>query len=241
MSGNSFETFGPPHVAVMALTAAAAAGLPVWARRARSAKLTRGICWAIAVVLLANEFVSYGCGLAAGPAADFIRNSLPLHICTTAAFLVAYTLWKRNQYVYEIAYFWALAGTLNAIITPNLSAGFPSYWFFEFFITHCGIVVGVLFATFGLGMRPARGAVLRVFVVTNLYMAVVAGANWSLGANYMFLREPPAGASPFFFLPWPWYILFLEAVGLAFALLLYMPFAISNRFRRHCSKVHHCS
>jgi len=56
-----------------------------------------------------------------------------------------------------------------------------------------------------------------------------AVADAALGANYMFLCAPPRGASPFFFLPWPWYIPALEAVGVAVTLLLFLPFAIARR------------
>ena len=230
-ASNSFETFATPHVAAMVLTAAAAGALPLWARKVDSAKLTRRICLAIALGLLGNEFIFYGHALATQPLKEFARASLPIHICGAAVFLTAWTLWKRSQYVYEIAYFWGLAGTLQAVLTPNLTEGFPTYRFFQFFLAHGGIVVGVVFATWGLKMRPARGAVLRVFVITNLYTALVAGANWALGANYMFLCAPPLGESPFFFLPWPWYILFLEFVALGLALLLCLPFALGDRLR----------
>jgi len=230
--GNSFRTFAPPHVAAVFLTAAAAVALSLWARKTQSAKVPQAIRWAIALGLLGNEFLFYGYVLATEPLKEFARASLPIHICGAAVFLTAWTLWKRSQYVYEIAYFWGLAGTLQAVLTPNLTEGFPAYRFFQYFLAHGGIVVGVVFATWGLKMRPARGAVLRVFVITNLYTGLVAGANGALGANYMFLCAPPLGESPFFFLPWPWYILFLEFVGLGLVLLLYLPFALGDRLRR---------
>ena len=226
---NSFQTFGLPHVAVMALTAVLAVGVAGWARRAGSGRRVRGVCLVLAGVLVANELLYLAYGLAVAPLEEWARRFLPLHVCGVAIFLTAWTLVKRSQYVYEIAYFWGLGGSLQAVLTPNLVVGFPSYWFFQFFITHCVIVVSVLFATLAMKMRPAPGAVRRVFVVTNLYLAVVAGVNWLLGSNYMFLRAPPRGASPFFFLPWPWYILFLEAAGLGIVWALYLPFAIARR------------
>jgi hypothetical integral membrane protein (TIGR02206 family) len=146
-----------------------------------------------------------------------------------AVYLTAWTLLRPNCYVFEVTYYWGLAGTVQALLTPNLQNDFPTYWFFVYFITHGGIVVGVLFATLALKMRPGKGSILRVFVITNLYMVVTAGANWLLGANYMFLSAPPRGASPFFFFPWPWYIVFLELVAVVFITLLYLPFFLSDR------------
>jgi len=230
-AGNSFRAFGLPHLAAVALTAGLAVGLVVWARKAGSDRLARWIGRTLAVAMVANELIYQAYGLSIVPLAEFARQFLPLHVCGVAIFLTAWTLWRPNRYVYEIAYFWALGGSVQALLTPSLAEGgaFPSYWFFAFFSGHALTVAGVVFATWGLRMRPGRGAVLRVVVVTNVYLLAVAGVNWLLGANYMFLCQPPEGMSPFFFLPWPWYIILLELVGLALVLLLCLPFVVSDR------------
>lgn len=230
-AAETFQTFGPPHLVAMALAAAACVTLPVLVRKAGSAGLARAVCRAIALVLVGNELIHLGYGLLTLPLAEFAREFLPVHVCDAAVFVAAWMLWTRNQQAYEIAYFWGLAGTLQAILTPDLAEPFPTYWFFRYFLAHGGIVIAALLATWGLRMRPRRGAVLRIFVLSNLYMGAVALIDWLLGANYMFLREPPAGKSPFFFLPWPWYIPFLEAVGLALVVLLYLPFVLADRLR----------
>ena len=231
-AGNPFVTFGPAHLAAMALTAILAAGLPAWARRAGSPKAVRAVGLAIGLILVANELAYYAYGLATVSLLEFAREKLPLHVCDVAVYLIAWTLWKRNRRLFEVAYFWGLGGTLQAVLTPNVLEGFPSYEFFRFFINHGGIVVAVLYAALALRMRPRKGCVLRLFVITNLYMVFVAGVNLLVGSNYMFLCKPPAGQSPFFFLPWPWYIVFIELVGVAFVVLLYLPFAIGDRARR---------
>ena len=74
---------------------------------------------------------------------------------------VATLLWK-NRRAYEIAYFWGLVGASNAVITPGgLYAGFPEYRFFQYFIAHSGIVLGCIFATWGLGLRPTLAGLIR--------------------------------------------------------------------------------
>jgi hypothetical integral membrane protein (TIGR02206 family) len=161
-----------------------------------------------------------------------LEQGLPLHVCAAGLYLTAWVLIRPSQIGYETAYYWGLGGTLQAIITPNLMYAFPHIRFFQFFLTHGGIVAGVLVATFVMKMRPGRGSILRTFILTHVLMLVAGAANWGLGANYMFLREPPVGESLFFFLPWPWYILFLEPVGLAFCMILYAPFWLADRARR---------
>lgn len=229
----AFATFGPVHLAVIAVVVLMAVGLPLWARR--SARVRLALRWVLGVLVPANEIVLWGYVLATLSPAVLLTGFLPLHVCPAAAFLIAWTLWRRTQWTYELAYYWGLTGTVQGLATPNLQGDdFASYWFVQFFISHGGTVTAVLLATVAMGLRPRRGSWWCVWLWTNVYAAGVAVLTWLLGpeANYMFLRRPPGGASPFFFLPWPWYILFLEAVALALFALAYLPPALLDRGRR---------
>lgn len=221
---NSFQTFSPTHLGAMAVLALLCVAVCLAGRHARSAATRRRIGYGIAIILLANELVFYAQGLLTRPLSEFLAHFLPIHICGVAVYLVVLTLWRRGQSVYEVAYFWGLAGTAQAILTPNITSDFPTYQFMQYFLTHGGIVIGAVYATWALGMRPQQGSVLRVFLLTNLYAVAIGLVNWATGWNYMFLREPPMGHSPFFFLPWPWYILFIDCAALAMLALLYLPF-----------------
>ena len=50
---------------------------------------------------------------------------LPLHICDLAILAVAFSLFKHQQFIWELAYFWGLGGTLQAVLTPELTVTFP--------------------------------------------------------------------------------------------------------------------
>jgi len=228
---SAFQTFGPAHLAAIGLTAVLAIALSLGVRRTRSAGARRAICGALAATLVVNELGWYAYRFATDGAAVAAREALPVHLCGVAVFLTAWTLVRPNRAVYEVAYYWGLAGTVQAILTPNLSQGFPSYQFVQYFVCHSGIVVGVLVATWGLRLRPGRGSLWRVFGLTALWAAVVAGFNLLIDANYMFLCRPPEGQSPFFFLAWPWYLAFLAGLGLALFALLYLPFVVADRLR----------
>lgn len=231
----SFEFMHLPHVVAMAAIAVVAVGLCVVVRNLRGPGLARGIAWAIAAAVLLNELVCWVWALNMVSVQEFARRYLPLHICGAAVFLTAVVLIIRSQFLYEIVYFWALGGTVQAIVTPDLTAAFPGYRFFQYFTSHGCVVVGVVFATWGMGMRPGKGSVWRVYFFTVACTAAVGAIDWLLDANYMFLCEPAGGASPFFFLPWPWYIAVIAGVGLGVFWLLYLPFAIRRRqSRQHC-------
>jgi hypothetical integral membrane protein (TIGR02206 family) len=230
MTLTEFQFLGIPHITAMILTIILPVALAAVVRKADSPKVTRTLCYLLGATLLANEVGHWGYRLATVPDFnDILRKYLSLHICGLAVFATALALLFRHQILYETAYFWGLVGTLNAIITPGgLEVGFPKYRFFQYFIAHSGIVVGVLFATLGLRMRPTLRSLFRSFLILNVYMVAIAGINLLLRANYMFICKPPDTESPFFFAPWPWYIPILDGVTFVLFFIAYSPFLISD-------------
>ena len=221
---SQFEFLGPAHIVALSLTLLLPIVLSVIARRYHHTAAPISI--AFAAVLLVNEVAHWIWRLATSSVEDFLRLNLPLHVCGVAVFAVMVALVFRKRIAYEIAWFWGLAGTANALITPQLEVGFPEYRFFQYFITHGGIVAGALFATWGLGMRPTGVSVFRAFVLLHVLCVVAFSVNLALGSNYMFLMAPPVTQSPFFFAPWPWYIPILDAFALVLFGLLLLPFLI---------------
>lgn len=218
-----FQLFGTPHIVVMAATVAVPVALSLTVRRLDSERATRVVCVVFAAVMLVNQAVYWWYRFATVGAETFVREHLPLHVCGMTVLLSAATLLWRRRWTYELLYFWGLAGATNAMVTPELAEGFPHYVFFQYFISHGGIVAAAVFATWGLGMRPTLRSLVRAFVAMNVVAALVACVNLLLDSNYMYLCEVPDTASPFLFLPWPWYILWLEVLALGFFGVLYLP------------------
>ena len=224
-----FDLFGFAHIVVIVLAVAVPAVLAVFVKRADSERVTRAVSVTLALVILVNQIV-YWCYRFVTEGGDvFVREHLPLHLCGITILLSVATLLFRRQRIYELTYFWGLAGATNAIVTPELTEGFPEYMFFQYFISHAGIVGAALFATWGLGMRPTFRSLVRAFVLLNALAVPVTVVNLALNSNYMYLCEPPVTASPFLFLPWPWYLLIIEVLGLTFFALLYLPVHLRSR------------
>ena len=232
MPTSEFQFLGVPHIIALALTIALPIALSVLVRRADSSVVANVVCYLLAAILIANEIGVWIYRAATVQSFSvFVQSHLPLHICGVALFVVVLALLRRNQTLYEIGYFWGIVGTLNAVLTPQLEVGFPHYRFFQYFTIHGGIVVSVLFATWGLRMRPTLKGLLHSFLLVNLYMVVIAGVNLLLKSNYMFICEPPNTKSPFFFAPWPWYIPIVDAVAFVLFFLVYSPFLIGDWLR----------
>ncbi len=225
MPSSQFEFFGFAHIAAMGVILVVPIVLTVVVRWLDSERATQAICYAFAGVIALNEVLNWSYRIATVGVHEFVREYMPLHVCGITVFAAVVTLVFRRQTAYEIAYFWGLVGATNAVVTPQLDIGYPQYRFFQYFIVHGGIVAAALFATWGLGMRPTARSILRVFVLLNVLAVVLIGVNLMLGSNYMFLCQPPVTKSPFFFLPWPWYLLFLDGVALVLFYVLFIPFS----------------
>lgn len=159
------------------------------------------------------------------------RSSLPLDLCDVALVIAAVATWRPTWRLgVELTYFWGLAGTLQAVVTPDLTTPFPDVEFFLFVVGHIGIVIAAMYLVVGLRIEPRRGSVLRVFAITVAYTGVVALVDRALGANYMYLARLPGRASLLSVLgPWPWYLLSAAGVALVLFAILDAPFRLRGQ------------
>jgi hypothetical integral membrane protein (TIGR02206 family) len=162
--------------------------------------------------------------------------ALPLQLCDWALAATAASLWWRWRAGFDVAYFWGIGGTLQAILTPALTS--DAHWFriFGFFFIHAGIVAGVLHLVITPGFRPEwPRSIVRTVVVSEIYLLLALGANALTGGNYGFLaRRPEQRTLLDFFSDTPWiYVMQLNAVALLAFGFLYLPWAIADMRRKH--------
>jgi hypothetical integral membrane protein (TIGR02206 family) len=218
------------YVVVVVLGAVVCVALCVEGRR-HPGTWTRTAARAVGAVLAADA-LSYIVALVVQGTFS-ARTSLPLALCNMAAIVAAIACWWRVPVTVELTYFWGLAGTLQAVITPDLNAGFPHLVFFQYTAGHLGIVTAALFLVVGMRITPRPKAVPRVLGITVAYSALVGLVDATSGANYMFLRSPPSNWTLLRVLgPWPWYVLSATGVALVLLIALDVPFWAARRAER---------
>jgi hypothetical integral membrane protein (TIGR02206 family) len=154
-------------------------------------------------------------------------SSLPLDLCDFTCFVAALACWTQLALLVELTWFWGLAGTLQAIITPDQYTPFPYLSFDNYVVEHLAIVVAALYLVIGLRNYPRRGAVKRVFAISVGYAGVCAIIDAATGGDYLYLRHPPPSFSLLNVLgPWPWYIVSSAGMALVLFVLLDLPFRI---------------
>ena len=234
MASQSFELFGASHLATLVVIAAVAIVLPLAVRRLAPHQ-ARHVAYLLAALLLGQEAIDLWRQIDArnlSPAA-----LLPLHLCTLAVYLTAWTLVTRSYRTYEVVYFWGLGGTMQAMLTPDLTARFPDPTYLRFFAAHGLVIVGVMYLTITYRLRPYAVSIPRVAAITAALAGIVFTINLWLDTNFLYLMAKPAQPSLLdWFGPWPWYLIGLVIAGLASLFVWYLPFLVLDLWRRRRRK-----
>lgn len=219
------------QLAFIIFTVAGPLLLWILSRHLDSPRFSSGICWFFAVSLVAAKLFTMICVIREGDfTADF---ALPMHLCDWALIVSVPALVLRRQLCFELAYFWGIAGTAQALITPALDS--HEFWrVFAFFTVHSVIPAGVLWLIFDFKLRPQRGALWRVMLCSQVYLVSALAVNALTGGNYGFLSDRPPIHSllDFFTDPAGWkrvlYVLEMDLAALILFIVLDLPWRISR-------------
>jgi hypothetical integral membrane protein (TIGR02206 family) len=227
-TGAPFQPFAPPHLIAILTVIAINVLLVAFLRRPHPPQRLTQIRYALIVLSILNLLAWQLWQLAVGVWS--IAASLPLQLCTLAGVLsIPLLIWKPYR-LYELLYFWGLAGSGHALLTPDLQIyGFPHFLFWQFFCDHGTNITVVLFLTVSEGYRPHWRSIGWTVLITSSYMLVIGLVNWLSGGNYLYLARKPASPTLIDYLgSWPWYILGLELVDVLSCIVCYLPFAIRD-------------
>ena len=220
-----FHAFSLQHWITLALGALALAALVVAGKRGGNSRRI-----ATGVLAFANLTV-YPLGVAAWRSLGeplALDKFVPLHLCDLAAIIAGFALLTRCRLLCTLTYFWGLAATSQALLTPALTVAFPSPPFVVFFVQHFAVVGAALYLVLVDGWRPLpplwRGPG-EAFGWGLVYLGMVMCVNRVLGSNFGFATHPPDNPSLLDHLgPWPWYLVSSLGIAIVLFLLLALPF-----------------
>jgi hypothetical integral membrane protein (TIGR02206 family) len=228
-----FQPYGLPHLTVIFLTIVLPFALAAIVWRTKSSRAEKAIVGILSAILVLN-YVVYLIFIRSRGTASW-QQMLPMQLCDWGMVVVIVAMCTGNQRWFEVAYFWGIGGTLQAVLTPNLRFGFPDWRFISFFTSHCAIIVGVVFLMLTRQYRPYLMSIVRVFLWSEFYFVVTFITDKLTGFNYGFLLHKPEAFSILSFLSdsEPLYLLQMHGLALSFFLGLYVPFAIYDLVRRN--------
>jgi len=220
-----FHPFTAPHFVALGIGAVVATCIIAAGRRGNSSRK-------IATALLAFLNLSaYPLGQAAWLSMNekkSLSHTLPFHLCDIAAITAGFALLTRRPLLCALTYFWGLAATLQGLLTPAITIGFPHWPFIMFFVHHFAVVTAALYLPIVEGWRPKIPmwkSPVEIYGCSVIYLVFAMTANRLLGSNFGFASHPPENPSLIDHLgPWPNYLFALQLIALTFFFLLTLPF-----------------
>jgi hypothetical integral membrane protein (TIGR02206 family) len=226
-----FRPFSATHAAVLLLFAAATALLIRYGRRRRGTAALLRLERRLGGALLLLWVVGNGWWLLP-PRFDPAR-SLPLQVCDVTSLAAAVVLIAPVRFARAVLYFWGIALSIQALITPDLGGGVTTAAFWLFWIAHASAVAIAVYDVAARGFRPTWRDYLVAAGAAAAYLVVVLAINLAFGFNYGYVgRATPGQPSLIDFLgPWPERVVVIAALVAAVMALLVLPWELARRAR----------
>lgn len=162
-------------------------------------------------------------------------DHLPITVCGWVAVFGSYMVIGKSQTLFDICYFWALAGSIFALITPTVISytGPTRFRYYQFWAEHLVCYVAIFYMIFVHKMRPTIKSFIKAYVGIIALAGIAYYANRLIGpgANYLFMARPEDTPSILDILP-PNFALRLLVMASAITLLFvlaYLPWYIKDR------------
>jgi hypothetical integral membrane protein (TIGR02206 family) len=150
-----------------------------------------------------------------------IQDFLPLHLCNISYFICILVLLNKKQWMYEWTLLLAMPSALNALITPELIWGSSNWHIFEYYFMHGILILVPLYLMFIMNYKLRIFSWWKTFLRAQIVFVIVYSLNLILDTNYMFLLSKPEVNNPFIIGDWPFYIIFIQIIGLLHIVVIY--------------------
>lgn len=204
LATNAFETFGTSHLVMLVVFILGIWPVVVLGRRVRGtsqelrvSRVYAGLIPCFTIPLQVIDFL---------PGNYDLQTTLPLQLCDFAWIAAVVALWTHRPTPVALTYYWGLALTTQALITPALNLDFPDPKFIAYWGMHLLIVWAAVFLTWGLGLHPTWRDYGRTVAITSAWAVTVFCFNVVVGTNYGFLNHKPATSILDLLGPWPLYV-----------------------------------
>jgi len=132
-------------------------------------------------------------------------DHLPISVCGWAVVFCSYMVIGKSQTLFDISYFWLLAGSIFALITPTVITytGPTRFRFYQFWLEHTLGYVAIFYMIFVHKMRPTIKSAIKSYVALVILAVIAYFSNVIIGpgANYLFMARPESTPSILDILP----------------------------------------
>ena len=201
----------------------------------REMKCERYFRYVLAFMLIVSEMSYYWRLIAIPSLGPNPVDHLPITVCGWVAVFSSFMVIGKSQTLFDISYFWALCGSIFALITPTVITytGPTRFRYYQFWAEHLLGYVAVFYMIFVHKMRPTIRSAVKAYVGLVALAVIAYWANQLIGpgANYLFMARPEDTPSILDILP-PNFALRIAIMALAITALFavaYLPWYLKDR------------
>ena len=230
-----FENFTFAHLAPILVAAALITLIYLYRDKLAACKNEHRFRYAIAFIMIISEMSYYWRLVGIPELGPNPMDHLPIFVCGWAVIFGSYMIVGKNQYLFDICYFWALCGTIFALMTPTVLsyAGPTRFRYYQFWTEHLIGYIGIFYLIFVHKMRPNIRSMVRSYVWLAILAVIAYIANTVIGpgANYLFMARPESTPSVLDILPanFALRLLIMAAVVTALFFVAYLPWYLIDR------------
>lgn len=231
----TFRAFTATHAAALGVIALLTAVSIALRRRAPPALPPLPAERVVGFAYLATWSVTY-LWLLSPPLRD-VAKTLPLQLCHLTAAAAALLLVTGAPRLRPIVYFWGIALSTQALITPALYEGPALYPFWFFWATH-GLIAGVAaYDVLARGYRPDWRGYRQACIAAALYVALVLPLDIAFGWNYGFVgpSKPEVRTIVDLLGPWPERLALITLIAAGAMMLVVLPWELARAHPRRRS------
>lgn len=233
-----FENFTLAHFAPIIVAAALIFLIYHYRGRLASCKNEPCFRYAIAYIMIIAEMSYYWRLISIPSLCPNATDHLPITVCGWVAIFGSFMMIGKSQYLFDICYFWALCGTIFALITPTVISytGPTRFRYYQFWAEHLIGYIGIFYLIFVHKMRPTFRSLIRSWSWLAVLAAIAYTANQLIGpgANYLFMAKPEDTPSILDILPANFALRLLIMGGVVSALFFaaYLPWYLIDKKQR---------
>lgn len=227
VSNNTFLAWNTEHLAWLSYAILSTLFWIGWGRKAHTQSKKQQI--GLLMMLVGFSAWLYAQGWMFGTDQAPYQSVVPLHLCYFFNLLLPLMVWRKWYPVFDVVYPIVMAGCLQALLTPDLTEGFPHYTNLRYWMVHIALVQSVLYCIFVYNFRPTWKSIFKCILFMNLYALFVCPFNFWLDTNFLYLRRPAPGSMLESMGEWPWYLINAEWLMLVLFTIVCLPFLFKNR------------
>ena len=217
---DKFELFNFSHIVSIIFFVILAIFLPLISKNYLSINIQDKISKILGIIIFINYPIWVILEILAGSFDSTIH--LPLHLCRFANLLILFVTFSKNEFIFQLLYFWGLSGMFQGLVSPDILEDFPHFHYFRYFAGHHLFVVAMIYSIVVMKFKPTLIGLRNAYIGINVFLVIAFIYNILFDANYFWIMsKPPAGSLLDYMGPWPWYILTGQLVALAHFCIAY--------------------